>query len=328
MTGKRLLNTLSFADEKYLALVESEIAGKAVHVKAAHKTRFYRRRLYTVVLTAILILALSVTAYAIVSVNRQRQEELRDSLGAEEKAPAYVEYQVSDETAPGITLLSAVNSGEYQRVYTAICPVSAEELNLDVQQPYEFSIDGGENWLSAFVVPDSYDEESQSLVLSCGFHTNGLSAGTNIDLQIRLPFTDPVRDYGKISLSITDPDMRLICFTKPVEAVFPATGQTVYLQGVELRGECAVWILKTENTEDLFGQYNREWANYTDELVRTAKLELSNGSSVSCSGVLTFEEKSGALYLNAPYQEKIINTADVVSILIAEATITAESFGG
>ena len=62
MTGKRLLNTLSFADEKYLALVESEIAGKAVHVKAAHKTRFYRRRLYTVVLTAILILALSVTA--------------------------------------------------------------------------------------------------------------------------------------------------------------------------------------------------------------------------------------------------------------------------
>ena len=62
MTGKRLLNTLSFADEKYLALVESEIAGKAVHVKAARKNRFYRRRLCTVVLAGLHIFALRVTA--------------------------------------------------------------------------------------------------------------------------------------------------------------------------------------------------------------------------------------------------------------------------
>ena len=109
-----------FIDEAYRPVPESASGSpeRIVHMK--------KKRIITLALAAALILALGVTAYAIgVSIYRQRQEELREQLQIDEnQVTDYVEYPVVEEPekAPveGVTLLSSMNDGEFQRFWVVI----------------------------------------------------------------------------------------------------------------------------------------------------------------------------------------------------------------
>ena len=100
--------------------------------------RMKKKRFLSIVLAAALILALGITAYAAWSTHAARQEEIKADLKIEENnVSSYAEYPVPEAAnstvsdvpeAEGseseLVLLSAVNAGEFQRVYVNISPVS------------------------------------------------------------------------------------------------------------------------------------------------------------------------------------------------------------
>ena len=64
-----------------------------------------------------IIAALGLAAYAISSIHQRRQEELRAQYKVEEhNVTSYVEYG-EVEAAQGVSLVSAINDGQFQRVY-------------------------------------------------------------------------------------------------------------------------------------------------------------------------------------------------------------------
>ena len=103
--------------------------------------RMKKKRFLSIVLAAALILALGITAYAAWSTHAARQEEIKADLKIEENnVSSYAEYPVPEAAnstvsdvpeAEGseseLVLLSAVNAGEFQRVYVNIstAPISA-----------------------------------------------------------------------------------------------------------------------------------------------------------------------------------------------------------
>lgn len=100
--------------------------------------RMKKQRFLSIVLAAALDLALGITAYAAWSTHAARQEEIKADLKIEENnVSSYAEYPVPEAAnstvsdvseAEGseseLVLLSAVNAGEFQRVYVNISPVS------------------------------------------------------------------------------------------------------------------------------------------------------------------------------------------------------------
>lgn len=100
--------------------------------------RMKKKRFLSIVLAAALILALGITAYAAWSIHTARQEEIKTDLKIEENnVSSYAEYPVPEAANSTVSdvpeeegseselvLLSAVNAGEFQRVYVNISPVS------------------------------------------------------------------------------------------------------------------------------------------------------------------------------------------------------------
>ena len=96
--------------------------------------RMKKKRFLSIVLAAALILALGITAYAAWSTHAARQEEIKADLKIEENnVSSYAEYPVPEAAnstvsdvpeAEGseseLVLLSAVNAGEFQRIYVNI----------------------------------------------------------------------------------------------------------------------------------------------------------------------------------------------------------------
>lgn len=69
---------------------------------------------------------LTVTAYAAVSIHTRRRQEIRQNMNIDaSNTESYVEYAADDG---GVTLLSAINDGEFQRVYVNISPVDMAEI--------------------------------------------------------------------------------------------------------------------------------------------------------------------------------------------------------
>ena len=90
-----------------------------------------KKRIITAALAAALLLALGITAYAVWSIHSARQQELKADLKIEEKnVNSYTEYPVpSQSSASGVTLLSTVNDGEFQRVFVNVSPVKKDVID-------------------------------------------------------------------------------------------------------------------------------------------------------------------------------------------------------
>ncbi|MBP5170249.1 MAG: hypothetical protein ILP14_13780, partial [Oscillospiraceae bacterium] len=194
-----------------------------------------KKRFIAFALAAVLLLALGITAYAVWSIHAARQQELKADLKIEEsKVSSYTEYDVPDEQASGLVLLSSVNDGQEQRVYVNISPVTKEEaarFPADVrfvwnvsgteiggfagpQLPVGLSVSGEEAIRDA-VLENAYDEESQTMTLQCYIDVNFIEEamaelGTeNVPLQVQMIVGEnEPKTFGPVPFSLTEEQTR------------------------------------------------------------------------------------------------------------------------
>lgn len=150
------------------------------------------RRIFTLALAAALLLSLGLVAYAVSSIHAARQQELRSDLYIDENhIGSYVEYDVPEDSTDGLVLLSAINDGEFQKVYVNVSPVTEDQLSRFPETwHFAWKLEGsrinGEEWwgtasprlspgrsvsgheeILAAILEDSYDVETQTLTLCC-----------------------------------------------------------------------------------------------------------------------------------------------------------------
>ena len=150
------------------------------------------RRIFTLALAAALLLSLGLVAYAVSSIHAARQQELRSDLYIDENhIGSYVEYDVPEDSTDGLVLLSAINDGEFQKVYVNVSPVTEDQLSRFPETwHFAWKLEGsrinGEEWwgtasprlspgrsvsgheeILAAILDDSYDVETQTLTLCC-----------------------------------------------------------------------------------------------------------------------------------------------------------------
>ena len=127
MIGKEDAALTARVKARVLAEIGAEPKSKVVPIRS--------RRIVTFVFAAVLILSLGIVAYAISSIHAARQQELRSELHMDEhQTDSYVEYEVPDESTPGVVLLSTINDGEFQAVYVNVSPVTEEEIARETWQ--------------------------------------------------------------------------------------------------------------------------------------------------------------------------------------------------
>lgn len=168
-----------------------------------------------------IIAALGLAAYAISSIHQRRQEELRAHYKVEEhNVTSYVEYD-EVEAVQGVGLVSAINDGQFQRVYVNVSPIGYEEaydgvLKRDfwcsfnggqtghnVEIPWDankikpedyytvFDEDTGarfssilpEKW-AQYMMETSYDEQTQTLTLCCNILNEDIAGRDELELTL------------------------------------------------------------------------------------------------------------------------------------------------
>ena len=189
---------------------------------------------------------LTVTAYAAVSIHTRRRQEIRQNMNIDaSNTESYVEYAADDG---GVTLLSAINDGEFQRVYVNISPVDMAEIKAwpdegsflwsvsedcggyanPVLQPGR-SLSGRDEITEA-VLQDAYDAETKTLTVQCYIPNDALAqlvSGTveltlmrfNIDAYDASGYAsrrdwaqDTGNVYGTVSFAPTEHEVRYISF--------------------------------------------------------------------------------------------------------------------
>ncbi len=133
MLSEKVLFALNNTDDSFLEEAWELLSGSVVSQKPA-----MRKIIRTVLIAAILMALIAATAYAIVSIHQQRQQELRESLKIEENQVAgYLEFEEvptleettteSEEKAPSAQMISTFRNGEFVDVYFSISPITREE---------------------------------------------------------------------------------------------------------------------------------------------------------------------------------------------------------
>lgn len=303
MNRELLSRALCEIDERYIAEAcrpvpeaASGSPGRIVHMS--------KKRIITFALAAALILALGVTAYAIgVSIHRRRQEELRAQLQIDENQVAdYVEYPVAEEPekapAEGVTLLSAMNDGEFQRfwvVLNGVTPEMIERLESSEQVDWEgkalpanghrynflYATMDGESYFDAMNplnFRDGYDLESQTLTTECSIPLHELEPGRKImlrfvmadciDYELDHSEAELVCELGSTEVERTGQAILTVWFSEPVSFSNGAYGKGEFL-GAEISASGVNWILRHEGVSQMYRNHE-----FTDEAQRQAYLEL------------------------------------------------------
>ena len=201
------------------------------------------RRLAALAAVVALLLALGVTAYAISSIHQRRQAELKESLSIEDnQVESYVEYDTgAEENTPGITLLSTMADGEFQRVYVNVSPVSREDVSACAgTAKFAFSVDGGNTFsyaapympqeerlklnesdlvtaydpdtggeiryvdsaaVSELMLEQAYDQETQTLTLQCNILRSEMDCTKPVELEV-WGITMRPGDDGSVEVSL------------------------------------------------------------------------------------------------------------------------------
>ncbi len=311
----------SFVLEAYRPVPEdaSGASERIVHLK--------KKRIISLALAAALLLALGVTAYAVWSIHAARQQALKADLRIEENnVSSYVEYDVPEEQAYGLVLLSSVNDGEEQRVYVNISSVSEEEAaafpdnarfiwriegteiggSAAPQLPVGVSLSGTEAIREA-VLKDAYDRETRTMTLQCFISVDFLEKaladlGTDsVPLQIQmLVGEEEPRSFGPVPLSLTREQSRYFDF-RHARYYDSELDKEIEIVGLELTPFSAVWKVSYEGAAS-FHTPEADWAAYEpwsmleEKVCMEAKLVFSDGSTFSTGGALT-----------TPYENDVVN---------------------
>lgn len=292
-----------------------------------HSSKTYKKRIISFALAAALILALGTAAYAIgVNIHRQRQEELRRKLEIDENnITDYVEYPIIDEPeeapAEGVTLLSTMNDGEFQRcwvVINGVTPEMIESLKASEQVDWEgralpanghryctvsATIDG-ENFFDTMPhlnVLDGYDPVSRTLTTECDLPVRELAQGQKatlrfiiaeiIDYEMDHSEAEIMCELGSVEVERTVQTVRTVWFTKPVTFENGAYGKGEIL-GAEISASGLNWILRHDGVSQMYRSHE-----FADETERLAYLELERSwltaiEKVERGAVLTLSDGS------------------------------------
>ena len=316
-----MLNSL---DDDYIS--ESEIFCPESIQESPERIVHMKKRIITFALAAALMLALGITAYAIWSIHSTRQQELKADLNIEENnVSSYMEYDVPDELAGGLVLLSAVNDGQEQHVYVNISPVTKEEAvrfpdgvrfvwNIagteiggfaGPQLPVGLSF-SGEEAIREAVLENAYDEESQTMTLQCYIDVDFIEEAMtelgkeNVPLQVQMIVgeNDP-KTFGPVPFSLTEEQTRYFDFG---HAVYhdEELDKDIEIIGLELTPFSAVWKMSYDGAEEFHTSGSDQaayepWSILEDKVCIEAKIVFSDGSEFSTGGALTTPYENGTV---------------------------------
>ena len=303
MNRELLSKALCEIDESFIAEAYRPVP-EASSGSSERILRMGKKRIITFALAAALILALGVTAYAIgVSIHRRRQEELREQLQIDENQVAdYVEYPVAEEPekapAEGVTLLSAMNDGEFQRfwvVLNGVTPEMIERLESSEQVDWEgkalpanghrysflYATMDGESYFDAMNplnFRDGYDLESQTLTTECSIPLHELEPGRKImlrfvmadciDYELDHSEAELVCELGSTEVECTGQAILTVWFSEPVSFSNGAYGDGEFI-GAEISASGVNWILRHDGVSQMYRNHE-----FHDEAQRQAYLEL------------------------------------------------------
>ena len=310
-----------------------------------------KKRIITFALTAALMLALGITAYAIWSIHSTRQQELKADLNIEENnVSSYMEYDVPDELAGGLVLLSAVNDGQEQHVYVNISPVTKEEAvrfpdgvrfvwNIagteiggfaGPQLPVGLSF-SGEEAIREAVLENAYDEESQTMTLQCYIDVDFIEEAMtelgkeNVPLQVQMIVgeNDP-KTFGPVLFSLTEEQTRYFDFG---HAVYhdEELDKDIEIIGLELTPFSAVWKMSYDGAEEFHTSGSDQaayepWSILEDKVCIEAKIVFSDGSEFSTGGALTTPYENGTVNQFCGWGSAI-NIDDVQQIVLGNLVL-------
>ena len=183
MLSEKVLFALNNTDDSLLEEAWELLSGSVVSQKPA-----MRKIIRTVLIAAILMALMAATAYAIVSIHQQRQQEFRENLKIEENHVAG--YQEFEETSTperiatesngkdaSVQLISTFRNGRFVDVYFSISPITREEA---------WDAIGWEQKNAIYVIA------SNSRELDDAYREIG--KGTEKDLYGRYPVLPPIQE--------------------------------------------------------------------------------------------------------------------------------------
>ena len=310
-----------------------------------------KKRIITFALAAVLMLALGITAYAVWNVHAKRQQELKADLKIEENnVTSYIEYDVPNEQASGLVLLSSVNDGDVQRVFVNIFPVAEEDAGgFPKETSFSWSIDGteiggfagpelptnltlnGKDEIREAVLQYAYDKETQTMMLQCYIDGNFIeqakaSLGTEC-LPLLVHMTVGHKEtttFGPALFAQTEQQSRYFDFG---HAIYHDTelDKEIEIVGLTLTPFSAVWKVDYEGAESFhtpeadWDAY-QPWSNLEEKLCIDTKLVFSDGSSFSTGGALTSPYENGTVNLFCGWGNAI-NIDDVQCIVLGDLVL-------
>ena len=311
LNSEKAILAMNDVDDKYL-----ESAGEMLRFRTRETTGHgFKKRIIFFALAAALILGLGTIAYAIgLSIHRLRQEELREHLQIDEnQVTDYVEYPVAEdpEKAPveGVTLLSTMNDGEFQRVWVVIngvTPEMIERLESSEQVDWEgqalpanghrycfiYATIDGENYFEAMNplrFRDGYDSGSQTLTTECAIPLLELEQtpkavlrfvmAETIDYEMDHSEVELLRELGSVEVEHTGQAVRVVWFPEPVTFENGAYGNGEFL-GAEISASRVSWLIRHDGVSQM---YNRH--EFADDAERQAYLELERSWLAAIEGV-------------------------------------------
>lgn len=289
MNREKAFQALNALDDRYIAEA-LRYAPEGAAGASERSASMRSKRIVTLALAAALILALGATAWAIgVSIHRQRQQELRQELQVDEnRVEDYVEYPVPEdpEQAPesGVTLLSAMNDGEFQNywvVLNGVTPEMVERMAAPILEDRDGSPLGendhrycwlycgwdGESWYdvwpegghNAQSIRDAYDPETCTLTVQTAITTDRMPEEAELHFIIldTIDYGDGhsdgelVWDLGSVSVERTGQTLRTVWFTEPVRFENGDYGAGEFL-GMELSASGVNWILRHDGVREMY----------------------------------------------------------------------------
>ena len=303
----------------------------------------------TLLIAAIISLFFAVSAFAIgYSINRQRQQELREQLKIDENyVYEYKEYSLPEETETPVgltdgkisaTLLSSISGTEFDYVYINVSP--CEETMLDDGSSFVVSYNGGYSWSAAEPVSLDgkliYDEESKTLTLRCP-HFN--SKSTEMILGFSKGYYTQNMEYpveiSRFHLDFTQVETRTCIFETPMEFPCEELGKTGYVIGVELSSTGITWLVEHEDAEvicniglsalnsDEINQVQSlqgQWARTIDGFLH-GSLHMADGSIMEVYGGESKIYEDGVLRCISQFPMSTIDIHAVTAITIGDTTL-------
>ena len=328
-----LNRALTDIDDGFLAMADlTKEEVQKMHYKHNTRGKIFR----TVLIAAIITALATITAYAAWSIHSARQQEIRADLRIEENnVTSYTEYEIPDDQANGLVLLSSVNDGQLQHVYVNISPVSEKEAAAFPQDArFAWNFEGtdiggfaapqlpvgvslsGDGEIRKAVLESSYDEETRTMTLHCyinnQFMESAVSAlGTErLPLQILMTIGDNMpRSFGPVLLAKTEEQSRYFDFG---HAVYhdAELGIDIEMIGLELTPFSAVWKVSYDKAGD-FHKPGADWEAYKpwsaleEKICCDTVISFSDGSSFSTGGALTSPYEDDVVSLNCGWGEAV-----------------------